>query len=129
MLLLLDFGMKKIHYNKLIRDKIPEKMTKSGAAFKIKHLASKQYKKELLKKVFEESDGLVAARNRDELTSELADVLEVLEEIRKFNKIKPSCIRDARVKNMQRKGGFNKRLFLYWAEDTGYRSNERRYKK
>ena len=121
--------MKKIYYNKLIRDKIPEKMSKSGAAFKIKRLTTKQYEKELFKKVFEESDGLVAAKTRDELTGEIADVLEVLEEIRKFKKIKSSCIRDARIKNMQRKGGFQKRLFLYWAEDTGYRSNERRYKK
>ena len=121
--------MKKIHYNKLIRDKIPQVMDKKGARYSVKKLKAPAFEQELYKKVGEEASGLLAAKNRQELTSELADVIEVLEEIRRFKKIKPSCIIDERKKNMLRKGGFKKRFYLAWAEDNGYRTNERRYRK
>jgi len=121
--------MKKIYYHKLIRDKIPEKMKKAGASFVVKKLNSKKYEKELIKKVGEESDGLLVAKSKDELVSELADVVEVMEEIKKFKRISHKKLKEARKENMSRKGGFKKRLYLVWAEDTGYRTNERKYKK
>lgn len=121
--------MKKIYYHKLIRDKIPEKMKKAGASFVVKKLNHKHYERELIKKVGEESDGLITAKLKDELVSELADVIEVTEEIKKFKKISCKELVEARKENMKRKGGFKKRLYLVWAEDTGYRTNERKYKK
>jgi len=51
--------MKKIYYNKLIRDKIPEKIKKSGGDFKIGELKARDFEKELIKKVGEEADGLL----------------------------------------------------------------------
>jgi len=57
--------MKKIFYQKLIRDKIPEKMTRVGAAFEIRHLGKKEFEKELLKKVGEEASGLPKAKKKD----------------------------------------------------------------
>ncbi len=119
--------MKKIYYHKLIRDKIPKIIKKSGGRFAIKKLSQKQFEIELYKKVGEEATGLLAAKNKKELTSELADVYEVLDTVRTFKKIKPSCLKDELKINMERKGGFKKRLYLVWAEDNGYRSNERRY--
>ena len=50
--------MKKIYYNKLIRDKIPEKIKKSGGDFKARKLKPKEFEKELIKKAGEEADGL-----------------------------------------------------------------------
>ncbi len=121
--------MKKIYYHKLIRDKIPAIIKANNAQYSIKRLSPKQFEIELYKKVGEEATGLMAAKNKRELTSELADVQEVLATIRRYKKIKPSCVRDELKKNMKRKGGFQKRLFLVWAEDNGYRTNERKYKK
>ncbi|MFA5052189.1 MAG: nucleoside triphosphate pyrophosphohydrolase [Patescibacteria group bacterium] len=121
--------MKKIYYHKLIRDRIPDVIRKKGARYVIKKLSAKRFEVELLKKVGEEATGLLSAKNKHELTSELADIHEVLETIRKYKKIKPSCLRDELKKNMKRKGGFKKRLYLEWAEDNGYRTNERTYKK
>jgi len=69
--------MKKIYYNKLIRDKIPERIKESGGDFKIRKLRAKEFKKELMKKVAEEATGLLTARTKKELISELADILDL----------------------------------------------------
>ena len=119
--------MKKIYYRKLVRDKIPEVIKKSGGDFETYKLAKKEFEKELLKKVGEESDGLLTAKTKEELISEMADIVEVIEEIKRFKKITSQQVENARKANFRRKGGFKKRLFLVWASDTGYRSNERRY--
>lgn len=121
--------MKKIYYNKLIRDKIPENIKKSGGYFKIKKLKAKEFERELIKKVGEEVDGLIGAKTKEKLISELADVLDVIQEIKKFKKITNQQIEKAQKESSNRKGGFKKRLFLFWSSDTGYKTNERRYKK
>jgi predicted house-cleaning noncanonical NTP pyrophosphatase (MazG superfamily) len=121
--------MKKIYYNKLIRDKIPEKMKRAGAAFEIRKLGKKEFEKELLKKVEEEASGLVAAKNNQEIIEELADVLDAVEEVRRIKKIKPSCVKKAQKENVIKKGGFRERIFLVWSEDTGYKTNEKTGKK
>ena len=127
--------MKKIYYNKLIRDRIPEKMTRAGAAYEVRKLGKKEFEKELLKKVGEEASGLLAVKNRargraskEDIIEELADVLDVAEEIRRHWKIKLSCLRARQKENALKKGGFKKRIYLVWSEDTGYRTNERKYK-
>ncbi|HDZ54562.1 MAG TPA: phosphoribosyl-ATP pyrophosphohydrolase [Candidatus Nealsonbacteria bacterium] len=120
--------MKRIYYNKLIRDKIPEKIKKSGGDFKIKKLKVKEFEKELIKKVGEESDGLLAAKTKKKLISELADVLDVIQEIKRFKGITSQQIKRAQKESNKKKGGFKKRLFLFWSSDTGYKTNERRYK-
>jgi predicted house-cleaning noncanonical NTP pyrophosphatase (MazG superfamily) len=122
-------GAKKIFYRKLIRDKIPEKMTRVGAAYAVRKLGKKEFEKELLKKVGEEASGLLAAKNKAEIIEELADVLDVAEEIRQHWKIKPSCLKAKQKENTAKKGGFKKKIFLVWSEDTGYQTNERKYKK
>lgn len=120
--------MNKIYYNKLIRDKIPEKIKKNGGNFKIKKLKVKEFEKELIKKVGEESDGLLAAKTKKKLISELADVLDVIQEIKRFKGITNQQIKRVQKESNKKKGGFKKRLFLFWSSDTGYKTNERRYK-
>jgi predicted house-cleaning noncanonical NTP pyrophosphatase (MazG superfamily) len=121
-------NMKKIFYRKLIRDKIPSKMDRVGAAYETRKMGKKEFERELLKKVGEEASGLLAAKDKKELIEELADILDVIEEIRKRWRIKPSCIRKSQKENTRKKGGFEKKIYLAWSEDTGYRTNERRYK-
>ena len=121
--------IKKIYYNKLVRDRIPQVIEKAGGVAKFKKLTSKQFEKELLKKVGEEAGGLLGAKSKKELVSELADVIEVVEEIKRFKKITESELKKVMKINMDKKGGFKKKLFLVWSEDTGYRTNERTYSK
>ena len=119
--------MKKIYYNKLIRDRIPEKIRKSGGDFEIRKLKTKEFEKELIKKAGEEADGLFAAKTKKELISELADVLDVIEEIKKLKRITITQIKKAQREVTKIKGGFKKKLFLVWSSDTGYKTNERTY--
>ena len=121
--------MRKIFYRKLIRDKIPEKMTQVGAAYEIRKLGRKEFEKELLKKVGEEASGLLSAKSKEDIIEELADVLDVAEEIRRHWKINPSCLKKKQKENAAKKGGFKKKIFLVWSEDNGYRTNERKYRK
>src|SRR4030042_3524661 len=110
--------MKKVYYRKLIRDRIPEKMTRVGATYEIRKLGKKEFKRELLKKVGEEASGLLEAKNKTDIIEELADVLDVAEEARKHWKIKPSCLRTKQKENALKKGGFKKKIYLVGPEDT-----------
>ncbi len=119
--------MKKIYYNKLIRDKIPQVIEKSGGAYEVRELSDKNFKKELLRKVGEEASALPNLKSKKEIMTELADVVDVIEEIKKVFNIRENEIKIVRKKAFNKKGGFNKKLFLYWSEDTGYKTNERKY--
>lgn len=117
---------KKIYYNKLVRDKIPEIIKSKGAKGKFRKLTPKQFKKYLLLKVGEEASALPTIKSKMEIANELADIIEVIEEIKKLMKISEKEIKNERKKNFDKKGGFDKRLFLIWSEDTGYKTNEKR---
>ncbi len=119
--------MKKIYYNKLVRDKIPDKIIKSGGSFEIRRMEEEEFETELLKKAGEEASGLMNAMGKKEIISELGDILDVLDEIKKHFKISDYAVKKSRKEEMSVKGGFQKRFFLIWSEDTGYKSNERRY--
>lgn len=118
--------MRKIYYNKLVRDRIPEKIARHGGKCKTRTLSPKQFKRELLQKVGEEASGLLQAQTRSELVSELNDILQVIDEIKRVAKVSSGDIAIVRRSANQLKGGFKKRLFLVWSSDTGYRTNERR---
>lgn len=120
--------MKKIHYNKLIRDKIPEKIKNKGSDCRVRILEDEEFEQELLKKVGEEGSGLEAAESKQEIIEELADVLDVIDEIKKIKGITDVDIRAAQKKAYEKKGGFNEKIFLEWSSDDGYKTNERRYK-
>ena len=121
--------MKKVYYNKLIRDKIPEKIKNKGSKLKTRVLGKKEFCYELLKKVGEEANSLPDISSRKELLSELADVLDVIDEIKKFKNITAKEFSIVRRGNLKKKGGFKKHLFLIWSSDDNYKTNEIRYKK
>ncbi|MDP3964501.1 MAG: hypothetical protein Q8Q20_02455 [bacterium] len=117
----------RIQYNKLIRDKVPDNIKTKGFDAKTRRLTLKEFKKELLKKVGEEASALPGLTRKSEIIDELADTIDVIEEILRTFKISKREIAVAQKKAMKKKGGFKKRIYLYWSEDSGYRTNERRY--
>ena len=118
--------MSRVYYNKLIRDNIPDKIKGKGSDLETRELNDEEFEKELLKKVEEEASGVVAATTKEEITEELADVLDVIEEIKRLKGITDDEIREAQEINSKKKGGFIKRLFLVWSSDDGYKTNEKK---
>jgi predicted house-cleaning noncanonical NTP pyrophosphatase (MazG superfamily) len=117
--------MGRVYYNKLIRDKIPEKIARNGEECEVRTITDDQeFQQELFKKVAEEASALSCVRSREEFLSEYADLAFVLEELFRVQSISPEELAAAKGKNLEKKGGFEKRLFLNWSSDAGYRSNE-----
>lgn len=116
----------RLTFNKLIRDKVAERMQERGVEYSARTLSEEEYKAELLKKVGEEALGVQNAQTREELVSEMADVLEVLSALRKLEGITEEEIETALTRNMEKKGGFDTRTFLEWTADDGYKTNEQK---
>ena len=101
-------------YNKLIRDNIDEIINNNGkgevAVTRI--LSEEEYKLELLKKLEEEYNELVAAINSgilEDIVEESADVIEVIRAINKDD------LRDVMTKledKRDKRGGFSKKKYL-----------------
>lgn len=121
--------MKKIYYYKLIRDRIPEKIKAIGSECEARKLLKKEYEKELLKKVEEEASGLSTAKNKRELIGELADIMDVIEEVLRFKKIDIEKVKEQQKINFEKKGGFKKRWYLIWSSNDKYKTNEKKGKR
>ena len=100
--------MEKQIYNKLVRDKIPEIISKNDGEPIIEILGDIEYKKMLDKKLLEEVNEYLTDDNMEEL----ADITEVILAILKFKNISV-CELDNIVKNKRdKKGGFENKIFL-----------------
>jgi len=101
-------------------------MERLAVQFETRTLRAGEFLKELLKKVEEEASALIHAQTHQQLIEELADVQDVIDEIKKTKKITDAELFAAQEANKEKKGGFKKRLFLLWSEDDGYQTNEKR---
>lgn len=107
---------KKIIYNKLIRDKIPEIIEKAGKKVKTRVLDKEEYEKQLRKKLAEEAAELINAED-DKLLNELADVQELIDVILKFKSISKTKLAKFQKQKCKKRGGFKKKLFLEFVEE------------
>ena len=95
-------------YNKAIRDKIPEIIEKDGYSCNIKTLTDDKFLVEIEKKLSEE----VTEFQNDKNPEELADILEVIYRIAKLRGISKEELEEIRIKKAEKRGGFDKNLFL-----------------
>lgn len=117
--------MKKVYYNKLVRDQIKSKIEGKGEACSVRPIEDvDEFIQELLKKVMEESDALAHSRTRAEFLSEYADLMVVLDALTATLEISEADLKVALSLNVEKKGLYKLRYFLNWSEDSGYQSNE-----
>jgi len=95
-------------YDKLVRDKIPERIKRSGDTV-ITHIADGEEYWEKLKEKLKEEVNEFLAKSSDE---ELADILEVISAICDFKKINKKGLENLRKKKAKERGGFKKRIIL-----------------
>ncbi len=115
----------RVYYNKLIRDRIPEKIEANGEAYEVRRIEDKEeFQHELLKKVAEEANGLSRARSCEEFLREYADLMVVLDALTAELELSEADLSVALRENLEKKGGFKERYFLHWSADSSYRSAE-----
>lgn len=97
---------------KLIRDKIISMSLTDGIENSYYKMDDQEFSIELNKKLLEEASEVINAKNKLELTEELADLLEVMLTIAKFNDIKFDDIEEVRKIKLAEKGGFKGKIFV-----------------
>lgn len=128
---------KKIVHNKLVRDRIPNIIIGSGLSFKAHKLDNVEFENELANKLVEEANEVAEKVHwlnqkcnqepisneelkcdLEEITEELADVLEVYVNLVKSLKVKTSDIEKVADSKRIKNGGFEDKIFLEWIEDA-----------
>lgn len=100
--------MKEIIYDKLVRDKIPEIIEKSGKQCEIEVLSDEKYLEMIDKKLYEE----LAEYHKDQNIEELADLLEVIYAATKARGYSIEDLEKVRVEKTEKRGGFDKKILL-----------------
>lgn len=95
-------------YNKLIRDKIPEIIEKSGKKCTVEVMDNETYIKYLDAKLNEE----LAEYQADKSIEELADLLEVMQAVAVARGYSVEELEKVRKEKADKRGGFEKRLLL-----------------
>ena len=95
-------------YNKLVRDKIPQILDEKGVVHTTHIAEDREYWIKLKEKLSEE----VAEFQKDETRDELADILEVIDAIKKYKNYSNEDILEIKNVKLQDRGGFEKRIIL-----------------
>ena len=103
----------KIH-NKLVRDKIPEVIERTGKKFSTHIAGELEYKEELFKKAYEELEEF----RETPCAEEMADIFEVLEGLMAVYDIDVDKMLDIKEKKAKDRGAFEKKIILemVWEE-------------
>lgn len=94
------------HYEKLVRDRIPEILDKKGVPYEQRIADDAEYRAELIKKLVEEA----AEFSEAGAIEELADVLEVIKALRDLPEY--ADVEAVQKQKAEERGGFFKRLIL-----------------
>lgn len=117
--------MKKVFYNKLVRDGIQDKIESKGEACEMRVIEDEdELQQELLKKVTEEAQALSHVSSREEFLSEYADLMVALDALTALMEFSEADIKTAIEENVTRKGLYKKKHFMHWSEASDYKSNE-----
>jgi|SRR5690625_3923565 len=104
-------------YNKLVRDKIPEIIRQDNKKCTTEILDEKRYPIELKKKLREELDEYLLAKDDSEAIEELADMLEIIHSLAKTHQADIKQVEKVRLEKAKERGGFEQRIFLIEVED------------
>lgn len=104
-------------YNKLIRDRILEIIEADGLTHHARVLKPEEHLTEIKKKLYEEVKEFDEATVQNEAIEEMADILELLHAALKVYDVDFDELEAIRVKKKEKRGGFDKGLYLIDVED------------
>ncbi|WP_375332234.1 nucleoside triphosphate pyrophosphohydrolase [Candidatus Tisiphia endosymbiont of Temnostethus pusillus] len=112
--------------DKLIRDLVPRIMRSRGISVFERSMKKDEYIQRLKDKLLEEAQEVIDAKTPDEISEELADLLEVIYALGKEYNLSMEQIEAKRLIKKQKDGGFDNRIYgsyiemHYDNEDIGY---------
>ena len=125
--------MPKFRFNKLVRDKIVEQQQAGGARPVVRRLQPGEHKAALVAKLAEEAQEILTA-SAEELATELADVQQVLDDLRHLSGVSAAEVAAAQQCKNERSGAFRHGDFVDYVEADEanqwvayYRQNADRY--
>ena len=104
-------------YNKLVRDNIPQVIERTNKQFSTRILSKEEYMVEVKKKMNEELVEYQQATTNEEAVEELADILELINAALKIHGATIEQLEEVRRAKAEKRGGFEKRIFLIEVED------------
>lgn len=108
--------MKRYQFDKLIRSKIPARMKDEGVDVNSNSLSESEYLSELKKKIIEEAREVHDAESKDDLITELADVMEVIYALAEASEISVEEIEAAKLKKCEVNGYFLPENYINYIE-------------
>ncbi len=102
-------------YNKLVRDKIIDKIINNNENPNFRYLNNEEYKIELIKKLgqeYKELKDAIDKENKEDILNESADVIEVIKSIVLLNNNSFDDIIHAMNQKKEKNGGFDKKIYL-----------------
>lgn len=100
--------MANMKYNKLVRDKIPERIQDKGEAASYHVADDEEYWRKLKEKLLEEAEEFI----KNESAEELADILEVFDAVIDYKNFDKSEIEKIKNKKAEERGQFKNRIIL-----------------
>ena len=108
--------MKRYQFNKLIRSKLPARMIREGVTINGKQLCDEDYIVQLKNKIVEEANEVSDAVTKENLTAELADVVEVIHALAKASDVTIEEIEAARLEKRAVNGHFQAGNYVNYIE-------------
>ncbi|OZG32446.1 hypothetical protein RiCNE_01190 [Rickettsia endosymbiont of Culicoides newsteadi] len=102
--------------DKLIRDLVPGIMRSRGVSVFERSMKEDEYIQRLKDKLLEESQEVIDAQTPDEVSEELADLLEVIYALSKEYNLSMEQIEAKRFIKKQKDGGFDNRIYGSYIE-------------
>ncbi|MER9606723.1 nucleoside triphosphate pyrophosphohydrolase [Mesorhizobium sp. M0243] len=102
----------KQHFMKLVRDQIPSSIMERGETTVLAKLPKSEIRKALIAKLFEEGQEVLSASTHEDITTELADVLEVIRSIATATGVNWKDVEQAADQKRLRRGGFDEGTVL-----------------
>lgn len=99
-------------FNKLIRDKLEQEYIRLDHRAKYVKLSDAELIEALKRKIVEEAEEIPADGLKEDVASELADVMQVVEDIAAKLGVSSQDILEAKDRKFAKKGGFSKGLFV-----------------
>lgn len=112
-------------FRKLVRDEIPDRITEGGETVTLAEIAKEEARAALVSKLLEESYELLAADTPQDVTAELADVLEVVRSLAAATGVDWEQVLAAADQKRLSRGGFERSVVLLETSWPGWLTENR----